>query len=154
MDTLEKPMTKDQRKIANYFKVAGLSKGYYIYLFAGGVTFIGVLMAFASQLLSEISLYFDSLPDPNMAADLQGRLMMVALLFFASFLVFLTCTVLYMIVLGQRVGGPTVAICKYIKDLQEGNYDAKRELRKNDELVPIMLELKTLAQILREKQKS
>ena len=40
-----------QRKVANYVKMAGLSKGYYLHVFAGGVAFLGILMAYASRLL-------------------------------------------------------------------------------------------------------
>lgn len=145
-------MGKEQRKLGNYIKTAGLSKGYYLHVFAGGVAFLGILMAYASRLLSEVNAVVANIPDATVSASLQDRIMMVAILFFMSFMAFVTCTVFYMIVLGQRVGGPVVAICAYINELKRGNYDAKRSLRKNDELVPIMLELQDLAKILKDKK--
>ncbi|NJM09833.1 MAG: hypothetical protein HC883_02765 [Bdellovibrionaceae bacterium] len=108
-------------------------------------------MAYASRLLSEVNAVASNIPDPVLSATLQDRLFLIAVIFFLSFFAFVTSTVFYMIVLGQRVGGPVIAICAYIQELQKGNYDAKRELRKNDELVPIMSELKILAQNLKEK---
>jgi len=144
-------MHKHQRKVGNYVKSAGLSKGYYLHILAGGVAFLSIMLAYASHLLSEVNEVVGSIPDPNLSASLQDRLFMVALIFFVSFLAFMSSTVLYMIVLGQRVGGPVVAICRVIEELKKGNYDYQRQLRKNDELVPIMLELQGLARVLREK---
>lgn len=146
-------MGKDQRKITNYLKTAGLSKGYYMHVFAGGVAFLGILLVYASKLLNELSVMVANLPDVNLASALQDRLFLIALLFFVSFLAFVSSTVFYMIVLGQRVGGPLVAICAYIQQLQSGKYDPPRPLRKNDELVPIHNELKNLAEILRKDTK-
>ena len=61
-------------------------------------------------------------------------------------------TVFYIIVLSHRVGGPSVAIIAFINELKKGNYDFHRNLRINDELVPIMTELKELAEILKQKR--
>lgn len=144
-------MGQSQRKIKNYVKTATLSKGYYLHVFAGGITFLGILMLYASRLLGEVNLAVGSIPDAAIATGLQDRLMMVAILYFVSFMIFLSCTVFYMIILGQRVGGPIVAICAYIQELRKGNFDARRELRKNDELGPILIELKHLARELKAK---
>jgi signal transduction histidine kinase len=144
-------MGKDQRTVVNYLKTAGLSKGYYLYVFAGGVAFLGILMFYASRLLSEVNIVLANMPDAGLSAALQDRIYTVAILFFICFMAFLTITVFYMIVLGQRVGGPIIAICAYINELKKGNYDAKRSLRKKDELTPIMLELEDLAATLRAK---
>lgn len=142
----------DQRRAVNYIRTAGLSKGYYLHVLAGGVAFLGILMAYASKILSEVNMVVATIPDAALAASLQDRLMTVAILFFVCFLSFLLCTVFYMVVLSHRVGGPIVAIVHFINELKKGNYDVKRNLRKNDELVPIMLELQDLAKILKEKK--
>lgn len=143
--------SKDQRKIANYIKTAGLSKGYYLHIFAGGVACIGILMAYCSRLLSDVHMAALSIPDVQTSNLLQDRIFTVAILFFLSFAGFLACTVFYLVVLGQRVGGPVIAICSYIQELKKGNYDVKRTLRKNDELGAIMNELQSLAETLKEK---
>lgn len=144
-------MAKDQRRFKNYLKTAGLSRGYYLHIFAGGVAFLGILMAYSSQLLTEINEGIITIQDPELAAGMHDRLYTVAILFFVSFMAFIASTVFYMIVLGQRVGGPVVAICAYIRELKKGNYGAQRKLRKNDELVPIMMELQDLAKTLQKK---
>lgn len=146
-------MSKDQRRIANYVKNAGLSKGYYLHIFAGGAACIGILMVYCSRLLSDISLAAESISDPSLSLMLQDRVFTIAVLFFVSFAGFLACTVFYLIVLGHRVGGPVIAICSYIQELKAGNYDVKRTLRKHDELGSIMHELQELAAQLKAKQK-
>lgn len=143
---------KSQRKVGNYIKSAGLSKGYYLHIFAGGVAFLGILLTYASHLLNEINLVVAAIPDATLSAEIQDRLFMVAIIFFLSFLAFIASTVFYMIVLGQRVGGPVIAICAVIDDLKAGNYQIKRQLRKNDELVPIMNSLHELAASLNSKK--
>lgn len=145
-------MAKDQRKIVNYLKVSGLSRSYYLHLFAGGVAFLGIIMLYVSRLLGEVQIVVQTIPDVNISAGVEDRILAVALLFFVCFAGFMASTVFYMIVLGQRVGGPVVAICSYIQDLKAGKFDSKRTLRKNDELHMIMDELQELAEILRQKK--
>ncbi len=145
-------MAKDQRKIANYLKVSGLSRSYYLHIFAGGVAFLGIIMLYVSSLLSEVQTVIQTLPDPQLTATVEDRILAVALMFFVCFAGFMASTVFYMIVLGQRVGGPVVAICSYIQELKAGKYDVKRSLRKNDELQAIMDELQDLAEVLKNKK--
>ncbi len=145
-------MAKSQRKVANYIKSAGLSKGYYLHIFAGGVAFLGILLTYASRLMNEINVVVATIPDVNVAVEIQDRLFMVAVIFFVSFLAFMTSTVFYMIILGQRVGGPVIAICAVIEDFKNGKFETKRQLRKNDELVPIMNSLHELGAVLKNKK--
>ncbi len=145
-------MGKDMRKLKNYIKTAGLSRGYYLHIFAGGIAFLGILLAYASRLLSEVNVVIGTIPDANLAAALQDRLFLVAMIFFVSFLAFISTTVFYMIVIGQRIGGPVIAICAFIEELKKGNYEYKRQLRKDDELFPIMEDLQELAQVLKDKK--
>lgn len=140
---------RGRRKAINYVLTAGLSKGYYVHVLLGGIAFLGILAAYASKILSEVNLIVATIPDADLATLLQERLMTVSVLFFVCFLAFLLCTVLYIIMLSHRVGGPIVAIVHYINELKKGNYDAQRQLRKNDELLPIMLELQDFARILK-----
>ena len=146
-------MGASQRKVLNYIKNAGLSKGYYLHILGGGVAFLVVLLSYASRLLGEINLVVSTIPDAGIIADVQDRLFMVTLIFFVSFFAFICSTVFYMIILGQRVGGPVIAICAYIDELKKGNYDVKRQLRKHDELIPVMNSLQELSEILRARQK-
>jgi signal transduction histidine kinase len=144
-------MSKDQRKIANFLRT-GLSKGYYLHILSGGIAFLGILMLYAVRLLGQMNTVIETIPDPVLSNNLVEHINTIAILFLISFLCFLGGTVFYMIVLGQRVAGPVIAICSYIEELKAGNYSAKRSLRKNDELVPIMQELRELAEILEKKK--
>lgn len=144
-------MSKDQRKIANFLKT-GLSKGYYLHILSGGIAFLGILMLYAVRLLGQMNAVIETIPDPILSATLIEHINTIAILFLISFLCFLGGTVFYMIVLGQRVAGPVIAICNYIEELKAGNYSAKRSLRKNDELVPIMQGLRELAENLQKKK--
>lgn len=140
---------KDQRRLKNYLQNTDLAKGHYLYVFAGAVSFLGVLMIYAAKILRDVNLSLAGLGDLGMAAAIQDRLFLVALLFFASFLTFIFCTAFFMIVIGQRVLGPVRALTSYIRELQNGKYDPPRPLRKNDELVEIHEELAKLAEVLR-----
>ncbi|NJL24339.1 MAG: hypothetical protein HC902_03620 [Calothrix sp. SM1_5_4] len=145
------PKINDQNS-ANLMKTSRLSKNYVVNIFAAGAAFLAILMYYATKTLSEINFIVMNHPDTSLAAALQDHLYTAAILFFLCFLGFLISTVAYITLLGHRVGGPIVAICAYIRELKKGNYDAKRTLRKNDELVPIMIELQELAQILKKDQ--
>ena len=145
-------MGKEQRSIINFLKTAGLSKNYYVSVFAGGVAFLGILMTIASTQLSQVNAMAEFITDTHIAAACQERLITAALWVFVSFMFFVVSTVFYMIMLGQRVGGAVVAIVAYIGELKTGNYDAKRELRKNDELGAIMLALRELAESLKQQK--
>jgi nitrate/nitrite-specific signal transduction histidine kinase len=145
-------MAKDKRKVINYLKTSGLRRSYYLHIFAGGIAFLGFIVLYVSHLLNEVQSAVDTIPDVELSNGAQDRLLAVAVLFFICFLGFLLSTVFYMIVLGQRVGGPVVAICNYIQSLKAGQYGPPRSLRKNDELVSIMQELNELAEVLKKKQ--
>lgn len=147
-------MAKSKRKFINYLKTSGLNQTYYLHVFAGGVAFCGIVMVYIMRQLSEILIWLATLPDLETAAVVNDRLMTVAVLFFVTFFGFMVCTVFYMIVLGQRVGGPVVAICHYIQALKVGDYGPPRSLRKNDELTAIMTELNELAEVLKQKDTS
>lgn len=147
-------MAKSQRKFINYLKTSGLTSTYSLHIFAGGVAFLGIIMIYTTSTLSEIQTVVAHSPDIEMVDEVNQRLLTVAVMFFLSFFMFLLSTVFYMVVLGQRVGGPVVAICDYIRSLKAGNYDAPRALRKKDELTAIMTELHDLAEVLKKNQPS
>ena len=66
-----------------------------------------------------------------------------------GFFVFVLFSCIYALVISHRVSGPMTAIIAFIEQLQKGNYDYRRELRKRDELKPILRALKGLAAALR-----
>ena len=143
------PKGPDQRRLKNYLQNTGLANGHYLYVFAGAVSFLGVLMVYAAYVLREVNVSLAGLGDLAVAAAIQDRLFVVAILFFVSFLTFVSCTAFFMIVIGQRVLGPVRALTAYIREMQTRKYDPPRPLRKNDELVEIHEELAKLAEVLR-----
>ena len=137
-----------QRKAENYFKTARLSRGYHLHVLIGGLAFVAVLLIYTSRTLAEINQLIATLPDRQLSGALSERVTTVAIVTFVSSFMFIIFTSIYVLVLGQRVGGPIVAICRYIRDIRAGTYDFNRQLRKNDELTPIMAELRDLARDL------
>ncbi len=139
----------DQRRAINYIRTAGLSKGYYLHVFGAGMTFMAILSVYAFKWISAVSTLTAAITTPELAASLHDQILTAFLLFFVCFLAFILAASFYILVLSHRVGGPIVAIVHYINELKRGNFEARRELRKNDELMPIMDELKDLAQVLK-----
>lgn len=137
-----------QRRAENYFKTARLSRGYHVHVLLGGLAFVTVLLIFTSRTLGEINQLIATLPDHQLSTALSERVTTVAIVSFVSSFVFIILTSIYVLMLGQRVGGPIIAICRYIREIRSGTYDFSRQLRKNDELTPIMTELRELAREL------
>ena len=66
-----------------------------------------------------------------------------------SFFIYFLFTVLFVLFIEQKIGGPTVAILKYIEELKKGNYSYARPLRQGDELENIMAALRELQEELK-----
>ncbi len=146
-------MAKSQRKAQNYFKAAGTTIKYSLYLFGAGVLFLSILMVYIAMILQDVNALTASMPESPLSLMLQEKIVTVAAIFFVSFLIFLGSAIAYLVILGQRFGGPMTGILIMIDEMIEGNYEAKRALRKNDELGPIADRLKVLAKTLRDKRK-
>lgn len=84
---------------------------------------------------------------------LNGLIFDVTWISVFAFAIFTVIILVYSILISHRIAGPTVAICAYIRELKNGNLDAKRTLRKYDELHPIMDALQDFAQELRNREK-
>lgn len=68
------------------------------------------------------------------------------------FAVFILILFFVIFKLTHRYYGPIVAIKRFTHELKRGNYTARIQLRKNDELKDLALELNQLAQILESKK--
>jgi len=62
----------------------------------------------------------------------------------------LLCFVLW-IIFSHRIFGPAVALSKQIRELRDGNYDARVTLRKRDEFKQLAKDLNELAEVLKAK---
>ena len=136
---------RNNRKV---FTPARLSREYHLHVLIGGLAFAVVLFVFTYLKLDEINRLVATLSDRQVAIDLSQRVLVVAAISFVSCFLFIVLTSVYVYFMAQRVGGPVVAICRYVRDLREGRYDVNRALRAGDELDPIMVELRQLAKSL------
>jgi len=85
----------------------------------------------------------------NYINELVNHLLIVVSL---SFFIYFLMSILFVLFVEQRIGGPTVAILKFIEELKKGNYEYKRQLRTGDELETIMQGLQDLQQDLKNKK--
>jgi len=68
-----------------------------------------------------------------------------------GFVAFAVASFIFALMVSHRVAGPTLAITAYIDELKKSNYEYGRQLRPEDELVPIMDGLHELNEILKSK---
>jgi len=146
-------MGREQRSIKNVFKTARQVRGYYFQIAGVGILLAAGLMASSFHMIHNVSMALNTV-DIAVSGDVQNQLFLVMMLYLASFVLFTIGTLGCLIIVGHRVGGATVAICAYIRDLKNGNYESQRALRDKDELGPIMMELVDLAQQLKAQNKN
>ena len=115
---------------------------------------MAVLFGFTYLKLTEIHELIASLSDQQMAGELSQRIMLISTIMFLSVFTFTAMVSAYLMVVAHRVGGPVVAISRYVREIREGKYDLDRALRDGDELGPIMDELKELARTLKTREKA
>ncbi|MDA1075691.1 MAG: hypothetical protein O3A63_13160 [Proteobacteria bacterium] len=77
-----------------------------------------------------------------MIGDIHSDITGATLIGFASYVIF---SFVYSLMLSHRVSGPMIAITEFISQLTKGNFKYRRQLRKGDELEPIMKGLHELA---------
>lgn len=138
---------KRPRKLRNYLLKPGFQLKYSLYFIVSGMALLGVMIAVVFSKLRTLSETISR----SGALDIKAQTLLNDLIFditwisLASFAAFALIVLVYSIVISHRIVGPTVAICAYIEELKKGNLDAKRTLRKYDELHPIMDALQDLA---------
>lgn len=145
---------KRPRKLRNYLLKPGYQLKFSLYFIVSGMALLGVMIAVVFSKLRTLSETISR----SGALDIKSQSLLNDLIFdvtwisLSSFAAFALIVLVYSIVISHRIVGPTVAICAYIEELKKGNLDAKRTLRKYDELHPIMDSLQDLA--LKMKSKS
>ena len=128
-------------------------------LFYGFIIFSGLLLCLGyfqgSQLftLSDIIMKLSSQVDldKDFAAEIFNSLRVTWIVFTLSIITTWIFSLLVGIYLTHRFLGPSIRIKKMIEQLKSGNYSAREELRKNDEMQDIMEDLHQLADILEKK---
>ena len=149
-------MMKHPRKLRNYLIRPGYQLRFGLYFVVSGMALLGTLVSiifFKLKTLSEAVSKSGAL-DIKSQALLNDLIFDVTWISLASFAAFSVIIFVYSIIISHRIVGPTVAICAYIDELKKGNLDAKRTLRKYDELHPIMDSLQDFALQLKTKDSS
>lgn len=154
-ENIEQNSGASRRKVKNYFYNARLSRRYHVYALAS-LVFIGFFEAYAVRILRDIGhdLSLATNVAPEIQESIYSSLINASLMFFGIFLFHSLLTVVYILIIEEKVGGASVAIMAYLDELKKGNYDYKRNLRDRDELQNIMASLKELSAILKEKENS
>lgn len=147
---------KHPRKLKNYLIHPGYQLRFGLYFVVSGMALLGTLIAIIFFKLKSLS---DAISRTG-SLDLKSQAMLNELIFdvtwisLTAFAAFSVVIFVYSIIISHRIVGPTVAICAYIEELKKGNLDAKRTLRKYDELHPIMDSLQDFALKLKVKNTS
>lgn len=143
-----------RRKISNYISSATLSKRYHYRLMFLSLAFMAVVLWYILQVIKEITekVSFVAANDAVAAEYIYESVNHLLIVTTLSFIVYFLFSILFVLFIEQRVGGPTVAILKYIEELKKENYDYVRPLRSGDELESIMEALKDLQATLKEKK--
>lgn len=141
-----------RRKVSNYFANAKLSKKYHFRLMFVSFLFMGGVLYYLLQVLRDITekVGFVAVNDQLAAEYIYESINHVLIILTLSFAVYFLLSVLFVLYIEQKVGGPTVAILEYISQLKQGNYEYKRTLRSGDELEGIMDALKDLQDHLKD----
>lgn len=147
-------MIKRPRKIRNYLIKPGYQLRFGFYFISSGLALLGVMIAVIFSKLRTLSETISK----SGALDIRSQTLIDNLVFevtwisLFTFVCFALIVLVYSIVISHRIVGPTVAICAYIDEIKKGNLDAKRTLRKYDELHPIMDSLQEFALTLKNKK--
>jgi nitrogen fixation/metabolism regulation signal transduction histidine kinase len=146
------PSHADRRKIGNFFLKPAYNLKFGYRLIMAGFLCFGATAWLVWQKLGQ----FDALMNQNYAdvspvaaAEIMAQAAEITL---GGFLCFVLFASMYALLMCHRVGGPMVAIMDTIQQLQRGNYDINRRLRKRDELHPIQNSLIELAKKLKAEQ--
>lgn len=140
-----------RRKVSNYIANATLSKKYHYRLMFLSLAFMAAVLFYLLQVIREIGekVAFVASNDEIAAELIYESINHLLIVVVLSFVIYFLFSVLFVLFIEQKIGGPTVAILKYIEELKKKNYDYNRNLRSGDELESIMVALKDLQQSLK-----
>jgi methyl-accepting chemotaxis protein len=147
-------VSRQRRSMKNFFVKPKFQLKYGYYMVAGGFAFFGSTAAYVHYKLAQIEVLLNQHPvmtpmGQNLVAEIHSDITSATLIGFASYVIF---SFIYSLLLSHRVSGPMIAITQTIEQLQNGNYSYRRNLRKGDELGPIMDGLHDLAANLEEQR--
>ncbi len=148
-------MSRNSRKLRNILINPRFQLKFSFHFIVTGLVIFGVVIVLINERLMRVSdimasgelMDFEHSVEFN---DLMFQILSFSLFGFVAFIIF---SFTFALIISHRIAGPVVAICAFIEELKKGNYGFRRELRPNDELVPIVEQLSELAHILQQRNK-
>ena len=122
----------------------------------GGVVIFGLAILLVNVKLAEIDVLMnqEQVSEQALVIQVDAQVQInwiyaeIVTIFMASFAIHVVYACLLMLLVSHRVSGPIVALVDIIKQFGKGNYNYKRPLRSNDELVPVHEHLQELSERL------
>ncbi len=152
MEKLKKDKPADRRQFKRFFVSPKFQLQYGTYYWAVAMTVLSIWTVLAVYFMMALMTF-----DPRVAHDMslpeylkvniKAHQWLFAGGFAASSFLFLTLAVVFT----ERIVGPMRALLRHIEALEAGNYEHKTNLRKGDELKPMMTALNKLSDTLKER---
>lgn len=144
---------RSRRRFKNFLLKPKHQVSYGYHMVVASLVFFGTSAALIWRKMGEIHALLAQSPETPIPYDhltaLFSDVTETAMIGFFAYALF---TSVFALIFSHRVAGPMTAIIAYIEQLQQGNFEYRRELRRRDELQPILDELKRLASSLRERE--
>ena len=144
-----------RRSYKNRIVDKGLQRRLSFYFMGINFCVSGAALIVLINYVRRVQLALADVPELNPQSNDELVKGLIGLISTSVILVVVTIAVNFMcgLYLAHRFAGPMKVITDYIDELIAGSFGSKRELRPNDELMPIMEKLKTLSSKLKENQK-
>ena len=148
-------MIQHPRKVRNLLIRPKFQLKYMFYFWVSGISVLGVFLLLTYNKLTEVKAAVSSSTNVDfvLQAKVNSSIFEIIIYALITILVFTVITFFYSLIISHRIAGPMVAIKAFVDELVLGNYEYNRNLRKYDELHPLMESVKTLAERLRDKEK-
>ena len=149
-------MSGNDRKLKNLIVNPRFQLKLSLYFIACGLIIIGTMIALIYERLVTVHSLIRSgeLMDFETQTEINEIMFQINEISLIGFALFIIISFAFALIVSHRIAGPVVAICEFIEELKQGNYDYSRKLRSRDELGSIMVALHELAPILKEKTRS
>lgn len=148
--------SKKDRKFKNYLLNPKMQLRITIYFMVLGLAIWGFMLALLHNQTQEVQSILANTSEIAIAtqseiSEILGDILKVASAFF---LISLISAFVYGVIVSHRIAGPMFAATQLTKELRNGNYKARRQIRPYDELSPVIEELNQLAEDLEKRHPS
>lgn len=146
-------MSQPKRKMSNLMLTPRFQlKLTYYYIGVGLLIIVGTVSGVFYKMSQIRDVLNNSIAtDFSSQSQITEHTFQIAQISMLGFVAFAVASFVFALMVSHRVAGPTLAITAYIDELKKGNFEYGRQLRPEDELVPIMDGLHELNVILKSK---